>query len=106
VATEEIATLPPEVRNHDPLFALDGGVDGLDAYRAIASDLPQLIAPTGIAILELGDGQEAAVAELARNAGLIVNAAARRDLSGRPRALVIHPGGRSKKTLGSAGEPH
>ncbi len=106
VASGEIATLPPEVRDHDPLFALDGGADGLDAYRAIAFDLPRLISPTGVAILEIGNGQETAVAELARNAGLIVNAAARRDLSGCPRALVIHPGGGSKKTLGSAGEPH
>ena len=106
VVTEEIATLPPEVRDHDPLFALDGGVDGFDAYRAIVFDLPRLITPTGVAILEFGNGQETAVAELARSAGLIVNAAARRDLAGRPRALVIHPGDGSKKTLGSVGEPH
>ena len=106
VPTAAIATLSPEVRNHDPLFALDGGADGLDAYRAIASDLPRLLAPGGVAILELGDGQEAAVVRLARKAGLIVNGAARRDLSGRPRALVLHADGGMKKTLGSAGEPH
>jgi release factor glutamine methyltransferase len=106
VATAAIATLSPEVRDYDPCFALDGGADGLDAYRAISSDLPRLLAPGGVAILELGDGQEAAVATLARKAGLIVNGAARRDLSGRPRALVLHADGGMKKTLGSAGEPH
>jgi len=106
VATAAIATLSPEVRDHDPLFALDGGADGLDAYRAIASDLPRLLASGGVAILELGDGQEAAVVRLARKAGLIVNGAARRDLSGRPRALVLRADGGMKKTLGSAGDPH
>lgn len=89
VVNGAIASLLREVRDHDPMLALDGGADGLDAYRAILSDLPRLLARAGVAILELGDGQEAAVAALARDARMIVNGSTRRDLSGRPRALVL-----------------
>lgn len=89
VAQGEIAGLPVEVRAHDPSRALDGGEDGLDAYRAILVDLGRLIAPGGIAVLELGAGQERAVADLARHAQIAVNGPARRDLAGRARALVL-----------------
>lgn len=98
VTTEEISALPSEVREHDPVSALDGGPDGLAAYRTIVSELRRLLAPTGVAVLELGIGQEKQVAALARRAHLLVNEPARSDLSGRPRALVIHADGR-KKTL-------
>jgi release factor glutamine methyltransferase len=99
VVSQDIAILPPEVRDYDPLAALDGGADGLDAYRAIFSDLPRLLATEGIAVFELGDGQEESVAALAREAQLSVNGTARRDLSGRPRALVIDTGRGAKKHL-------
>jgi release factor glutamine methyltransferase len=105
VATGAIATLSREVREHDPVSALDGGLDGLTAYRTIVSGLRRILAPTGIAVLELGDGQEEQVAALARSAHLLVNEPARSDLSGRPRALVIHADGQ-KKTLGQGPEPH
>lgn len=105
IATKNMATLPPEVRDHDPGAALDGGEDGLSAYRAILSGLGRLFAPDGVAILELGDGQEQAVAELARQAHILVNGSAIRDLAGRPRALVLGSGGH-KKTLGDGREPH
>jgi release factor glutamine methyltransferase len=105
VASGEIDALPRDVRDHDPRLAIDGGADGLDAYRAIVSELPRLLAPTGVAVLELGIGQEGAVAALARSARLLVNEPAHRDLSGRPRALVVRADGR-KKTLGSRREPH
>ncbi|MFG1480866.1 peptide chain release factor N(5)-glutamine methyltransferase [Xanthobacter sp. V4C-4] len=84
-----LAGLSREVRLHDPVLALDGGPDGLDAYRAIVADLPRLLAPGGAAVLELGAGQEADVARLAAAAGLSVPAAARRDLAGIPRALAV-----------------
>jgi release factor glutamine methyltransferase len=82
----EIDTLVPEVRDYDPRLALDGGIDGLDVYRAIAADARRLLAPDGLLIVELGVGQEAAVAALFTNSGLRVTAA-RKDLAGIPRAL-------------------
>jgi release factor glutamine methyltransferase len=93
IASGDIAGLGREVWAHDPLRALDGGRDGLESYRAIVADLPRLLVPGGIAILELGAGQEPAVADLARHAQLTVNGPARCDLSGHPRALVL---GRSR----------
>lgn len=85
----EIATLMPEVRDYDPPMALDGGTDGLDAYRAIARDARRLLAPGGRLTVELGMGQESAVAALFMQSGLTANAA-RADLAGIPRALVAH----------------
>jgi release factor glutamine methyltransferase len=105
VASGDIAALPREVREHDPISALDGGADGLAAYREIVSQLPRLLAEGGVAVMELGAGQEARVAALARSAHLLVNEPARCDLSGLPRALVIHAVG-PKKTLGGRPEPH
>lgn len=83
----EIATLMPEVRDYDPPLALDGGTDGLDAYRAIARDARRLLAPQGHLIVELGIGQDAAVVALFQRSGLTVKSA-RTDLAGIPRALV------------------
>lgn len=84
----EIASLAAEVRRHDPMLALDGGPDGLAAYRAIARALPCLLVPGGVAVLELGIGQEADVSALLAAAGLSCDGPARRDLGGIPRALV------------------
>jgi release factor glutamine methyltransferase len=83
-----IAGLMPEVGRHEPASALDGGTDGLAAYRPIIADLPRLLAPRGVAVLELGQGQQAAVEALARAAGLTPEAC-RADLGGVPRALVL-----------------
>jgi release factor glutamine methyltransferase len=82
----DIATLPPEVRDYDPVLALDGGKDGLDAYRAIAEQVPRLLTPGGLLIVELGDGLEAAVRALFTKAGLTMGPA-RKDLAAIPRAL-------------------
>ena len=86
IAHDEIATLAPEVRDYDPTVALDGGDDGLTAYRAIAADARRLLAPGGRLFVELGAGQEAEVRTLFTNAGLTVGAA-RNDLAGTPRVL-------------------
>jgi release factor glutamine methyltransferase len=86
IAHAEIATLDPDVRDYDPALALDGGKDGLDAYRAIAAQAPHLLAPGGRLIVELGAGQEPAVSALFTKSGLTVEAA-RPDLAGIPRAL-------------------
>ena len=87
IQTSEIAVLAPEVRDHDPRIALDGGHDGLDAYRAIAGEARRLLAPGGWLIVELGAGEEPLVRELFIQAGLVVNAV-RADLAGIPRALA------------------
>ncbi len=83
-----IPALMPEVARHEPASALDGGVDGLDAYRRIIADLPRLLAPHGVAVLELGAGQQAALEALAKAADLTPEAC-RADLGGIPRALVL-----------------
>lgn len=69
IARAELAGLPPEVR-HDPRAALDGGEDGLDAYRTIAAGLPAVLAPGGFAVIEIGAGQAELVTAILRQAGL------------------------------------
>ena len=83
-----VPALMPEVARFEPARALDGGADGLTAYRAIIAQLPGLLAPGGLAVLELGQGQGAAVMALAAVAGL-VRSETRRDLAGIERALMI-----------------
>ncbi|MCQ4162744.1 peptide chain release factor N(5)-glutamine methyltransferase [Roseomonas sp. GC11] len=80
--------LMPEVAAHEPARALDGGADGLDAYRVITAALPRLLVPGGHAVLELGEGQGPAVSALAEAAGLAVRGL-RADLGGIGRALVL-----------------
>ncbi|CAA0101681.1 Release factor glutamine methyltransferase [Starkeya nomas] len=91
IPTMDIAALDREVREHDPLLALDGGPKGLDAYRAIARALPGLLRPGGRAVLELGIGQEGDVATLLTAVGLAPDGPARRDLAGIARAIVTRP---------------
>jgi release factor glutamine methyltransferase len=88
IPTADIAGLDPEVRDHDPHLALDGGADGLDAYRAILPLLPRLLTDDGFAVLEIGFGQGAAVSALSAASGLRV-VEIRPDLGGVPRAVVL-----------------
>jgi release factor glutamine methyltransferase len=88
IESAAIPGLMPEVARHEPASALNGGADGLAAYRHIIADLPRLLVPRGVAVLELGQGQQAAVEALARAAGLTPEAC-RADLGGVPRALVL-----------------
>ncbi|UPY35187.1 peptide chain release factor N(5)-glutamine methyltransferase [Sediminicoccus sp. KRV36] len=88
IETAALPGLMPEVRLHEPASALDGGPDGLLAYRAILGDLPRLLARDGVAVLELGAGQAADVSALAAAQGLAV-AGLRADLGGIERALVL-----------------
>lgn len=98
IPAAEVPRLMPEVARHEPASALDGGADGLAAYRAILAGLPRLLAPGGRAVLELGLRQHAAVAALAEAAGLDA-LACRADLGGVARALVLG----AKKSVGAAG---
>jgi len=78
--------LGPEVRVHEPAEALFAGADGLDDYRRIVPGLPRLLAPGGIAVLEIGWTQGAAVSALVAEAGL--TPALRKDLGGRDRVVT------------------
>jgi release factor glutamine methyltransferase len=89
IESGEIPGLMPDVAAYEPATALDGGADGLAAYRAILAALPGLLAPNGAAILEIGATQAPAVTALAAAAGYA--AAARADLAGHPRALRLTP---------------
>jgi release factor glutamine methyltransferase len=104
IPTGEIAALMPEVARHEPALALDGGADGLACYRGILAALPDLLAPQGLAVLELGFGQADDVTALARQQGLVV-AGLRADLSSIPRALLLRAAparsGLAKKPFGS-----
>jgi release factor glutamine methyltransferase len=88
IRTTELAGLMPEVAHHEPSRALDGGADGLGAYRRIIPGLIGLLAPAGVAVLELGQGQADDVAGLALAAGF-APPGRRRDLGGVERALVL-----------------
>lgn len=87
VASDELADLAPEVARHEPRLALDGGPDGLSAYRALLPDLVRLLAPGGVACLEIGKGQAPTLRALFEAAGFAV--ATRPDLAGIPRCLVL-----------------
>ena len=87
IETAALAGLDPEVRLYDPPLALDGGPDGLTAYRDICALLPALVAPGGFAIFEVGQGQAEAVAGLMTLQGF-ENVRAKRDLAGVERAIM------------------
>lgn len=84
---EEGAALARQVRAFEPHGALFAGADGLDAYRVLLPQLPALMNPGAIALVEIGARQAEAVSALAAAAGL--EAELRRDLAGRPRVLVL-----------------
>lgn len=86
----EIGGLEPEVREHDPRTALDGGADGLDVYRALGQGLVRVV-PSGWLAVEVGAGQAAAVAEiLGRAAGKCLKSGRiRRDLGGHERCVAV-----------------
>lgn len=92
---EEAAELDPTVRDHEPAGALFAGPDGLDDYRVLVPQLPGLLAPGGLALVEIGYRQAEAVGEIAAAAGL--DWTLHRDLGERPRALEL------KIPLGKAG---
>ncbi|WP_257167916.1 peptide chain release factor N(5)-glutamine methyltransferase [Bradyrhizobium sp. SRS-191] len=89
IRSTDIADLAVEVRSHDPLRALDGGGDGLDAYRALIPQATRLLHPGGAVIVEVGHDQSGDVANLMMEAGLTYDSAATRaDLAGVPRAVM------------------
>ena len=86
IPSHQIESLEPEVARYEPRAALDGGPDGLDAYRTLAELLPGLLRRGGHALLEIGLGQESAVAPLFQGLELLRIAP---DLSGVPRCVIL-----------------
>ena len=88
IPSADIADLAVEVRNHDPLAALDGGDDGLDAYRALIPQAAGLLSPGAALVVESGIGQSEAIEALMTTAGLVPAGPPRADLAGIPRAVA------------------
>jgi len=100
IRIQDITALAPEIRLYEPLAALDGGPDGLDAYRKLAPEIARLLNGTGLAFLEMGQDQGPQVAEIMAGAGL----GTRRivpDLAGIGRCAVVEHGSVTEKTVGS-----
>ncbi|HWE75121.1 MAG TPA: peptide chain release factor N(5)-glutamine methyltransferase [Stellaceae bacterium] len=87
IPSSEIGRLPPEVLAFDPRAALDGGPDGLSAYRALGAAIRGLLGPAGRAYIEIGAGQGLEVARILGESGLRVTAM-RRDLAGIERCVI------------------
>ena len=90
IRSADIDGLAAEVRNHDPVAALDGGADGLDAYRALIPQAAGLLAPGAALVVEAGEGQSAQIQALMTAAGLMPVIAPKADLAGIPRAVAGH----------------
>ena len=88
VASGDIPALQREVRDHDPLIALDGGEDGLDAYRSIAGGVSAHLAEDGVVAVEIGFGQRDDVTAIFEGSGFRLVRSAR-DLAGHERALAF-----------------
>lgn len=87
IPSAQIERLDAEVADYDPLTALDGGADGLDAYRHLAPEFARMLKPGGLAAFEIGQGQDRDVAALCQAAGLQV-IEIRSDLAGIGRAVI------------------
>jgi release factor glutamine methyltransferase len=87
IASEEIETLQPEVRDHDPRGALDGGADGLDFYRRLAAEAVRHLQPQGKLMVEFGDGQAEAISAIFAGQNWQVEAI-REDYTRRQRFLI------------------
>ncbi|MDI4237091.1 peptide chain release factor N(5)-glutamine methyltransferase [Bradyrhizobium sp. Arg237L] len=88
IPSADIADLAVEVREHDPLAALDGGDDGLDAYRVLIPQAAGLLAPGATLVVESGISQSEAIEALMTAAGLVPAGPPRADLAGIPRAVA------------------
>jgi release factor glutamine methyltransferase len=88
IRSADIASLAAEVRDYDPMAALDGGADGLDAYRALIPQAACLLAPGAALVVEAGQGQSRDIEALMTAAGLTQERPPKADLAGIPRAVA------------------
>jgi release factor glutamine methyltransferase len=98
IARSALADLPREVALYDPRLALDGGPDGLDAYRSFVPDLPRLLKPEGVFACEVGLGQAPTVAAMLRASGLAIEEC-ERDLAGIARCVVARALGQAPQKV-------
>lgn len=91
IPTTDLDGLMQEVKAHEPVRALDGGLDGLEAYRYLCSHLPLLLSRNGVGIFEIGIGQEQALRAMAEQNGLEVVRVVP-DLAGIARCVVLRLG--------------
>lgn len=90
VTTEQWEAMPPEIREHEPRDALDGGPDGLDLIRRLLHDAPAHLQPSGALFCEIGDWQGEAARALAREAFPGARIDVHPDLAGRDRVLAVY----------------
>ena len=88
IRSADIAGLATEVRDHDPLVALDGGADGLDAYRKLIPQAAERLVAGGVLVVEAGHDQSGDIAGLMAAAGLTLDRPAKADLAGIRRAVA------------------
>ena len=88
IRSADINALAIEVRDHDPHTALDGGADGLDAYRALIPQAAQSLAPGATLVVEAGEGQSSDIEALMTAAGLTTAGPPKADLAGIRRAVA------------------
>ena len=85
-----MAGLDAAVRDYEPTIALSDGADGLSLYRQIARDGPELLTPSGVVLVEIGDGQESAVVDIMSKEGELVHRGSWKDrVTRRERVLVF-----------------
>lgn len=89
IKTDVIETLQREVREHEPMMALDGGSDGLDMYREIVRDAEACLKKNGILMLEIGHDQRDALLAMIRNPEVFEEPICLKDLAGRDRIVVV-----------------
>ena len=89
IPTNLIKTLKKEVKKYDPFIALNGGKEGLDAYKSILPKLTNIIKPNGKIFLEIGFGQESSVSTIAKGYGLSLKGY-KKDLSGVIRVIILY----------------
>jgi release factor glutamine methyltransferase len=88
IRSADIAGLATEVRDHDPIVALDGGADGLDAYRQLIPQAARRLAQGGVLVVEAGHDQSGDIGELMTAAGLTQEKPPKADLAGIHRAVA------------------
>jgi release factor glutamine methyltransferase len=88
IRSADIACLAREVRDHDPIVALDGGADGLDAYRQLIPQAARRLTQGGVLVVEAGQGQSGDIGELMTAAGLTQQKPPKADLAGIHRAVA------------------